>query len=873
MTADNTLLVQRQNYRSPDFAIDTVELEIFLRPQDTEVRSRLTLQRLNPSAKDLLLDGEGLELLSLSLDGKDLSSDRHSREAGKLRVKDVPEHFVLESRVRIQPEANTALSGLYYADEVFLTQCEAEGFRRITWFLDRPDVLARFTVTLHAPKVSCPILLSNGNCVATGDADNGWHWARWEDPFPKPCYLFAAVGGSFHVARDRYRTGSGREIGLELYVAERDRDACEQALQSLQKAMAWDEKVYGREYDLDRYLIVATDSFNMGAMENKGLNIFNSKYVLASPETATDADYQGIESVIAHEYFHNWTGNRVTLRDWFQLSLKEGLTVFRDQEFSADMNSRGVQRIGDVRRLRAAQFAEDASALAHPVRPESYKEINNFYTATVYEKGAEVIRMMHTLLGVEGFRAGTDLYFQRHDGQAVRIEELLDALATGSGRDLSGFLRWYSQAGTPRLKADGHFAAQSGRYHLRLQQHTPVTPGQEEKLPVPIPVRLAFFHEDGTPARLPDGQEETVLLLEEASGEWTFGPFAKPVLPSLLRGFSAPVLLERGDAEAADCFLAQHDDDPFNRWDSLQRLAQKTLLASIANPGRSVLGPELQAAFAAALSRPLDDPAFSAELLSLPTEESIGQQMDPIDVDGIHTQREALRRALGDTFAEDWRRLYHDLAAPYRRDGRAMGSRRLRNLALYYAMSSAQAEETQGWAERQYRSADNMTDRLAALQLLAFSPDYDAMPLLNDFYQRWQSHPLIIDRWFSLQLGRAVPETLQRAQELLQHPAFSWRVPNRVRAVLSAFAANLPVFHARDGSGYHFYGEQIRHLDDLNPQTAARLATVFSRWSRYDEAHQRQMRTVMEELLGKDRLSRDLGEILERSLGGSEKRS
>ncbi|WP_308388725.1 aminopeptidase N [Acidithiobacillus sp. AMEEHan] len=873
MSTDSTVLVQRQDYRSPDFAIDSVDLELFLRPQDTEVRSRLAIRRRNSGAKDLLLDGEGLELLSLSLDGEVLASDRYSFESGKLRISDVPEHFIVDSRVRIQPEANTALSGLYYADAVFLTQCEAEGFRRITWYPDRPDVLARFTVTLHAPKATCPILLSNGNCVATSEADNGWHWARWEDPFPKPCYLFAAVGGAFHVAKDQYVTGSGKKISLELHVAERDRDACEQALQSLKKAMAWDEEVYGREYDLDRYLIVATDSFNMGAMENKGLNIFNSKYVLASPETATDADYQGIESVIAHEYFHNWTGNRVTLRDWFQLSLKEGLTVFRDQEFSADMNSRGVQRIADVRRLRAAQFAEDASALAHPVRPESYKEINNFYTATVYEKGAEVIRMMHTLLGVEGFRAGTDLYFQRHDGQAVRIEELLDALATGSGRDLSGFLRWYSQAGTPRLKAEGHFDAENGRYHLRLQQHTPATPGQEQKLPVPIPVRLAFFYEDGRAARLPSGDEELVILLQDATQDWDFGPFPRAVIPSLLRGFSAPVLLERADAEAADAFLAQHDSDPFNRWDSLQRLAQKALLASIANPERSVLSTELQAAFAAALSQPLDDPAFSAELLSLPTEESIGQLMDPIDVDGIHVQREALRHALGDIFAEDWRHLYHDLAAPYRRDGRAMGTRRLRNLALYYAMGSAQAEEAQSWAERQYRSADNMTDRLAALQVLAFAPHYDADPLLSDFYQRWQSHPLIIDRWFSLQLGRAAPETLRRAQELLQHPAFSWRVPNRVRAVLAAFAANLPVFHASDGSGYRFYAQQIRHLDDLNPQTAARLATVFSRWSRYDEERQRQMRTVMEELLGKDGLSRDLGEILERSLGVSEERS
>ncbi|MEY2340791.1 aminopeptidase N [Acidithiobacillus sp. IBUN Pt1247-S3] len=867
MTPAPAVVVHRQDYSAPAFAIDEVKLEIFLRPQGTEVHTQLMLRRLDRAARDLLLDGDALELLSLSVDGEVLPAERYSLEPGQLRIREVPESFVLESRVRIHPQANTALSGLYYADEVFLTQCEAEGFRRITWYLDRPDVLARFVVTLNAPKQSCPILLSNGNCVASGEEENGWHWARWEDPFPKPCYLFAAVGGHFHVAKDRFVTLSGREIGLELYVAERDRDACEQALQSLQKAMAWDEKVYGREYDLDRYLIVATDSFNMGAMENKGLNIFNSKYVLASPETATDIDYQGIESVIAHEYFHNWTGNRVTLRDWFQLSLKEGLTVFRDQEFSADMNSRGVQRIAEVRRLRAAQFAEDASALAHPVRPDSYKEINNFYTATVYEKGAEVIRMMHTLLGVDEFRAGTDLYFQRHDGQAVRIEELLDALATGSGRDLSGFLRWYSQAGTPRLKAEGHFDAQSGRYLLRLQQQTPATPGQEQKLPVPIPVRLAFFYEDGSVAALPAGEEETILLLENTANDWVFGPFARPVVPSVLRGFSAPVLLERTDAQAADTFLAQHDNDSFNRWDSLQRLAHKALLAHIEKPTQGLDTGSLSAAYAAALAQARQDPAFTAELLSLPTEDSIGQQMECIDVDGIHTAREALRCALANEFSEDWQRLYEELAAPYRRDGEAMGARRLRNLALHYALAGGRAEAAQTWAERQYRDADNMTDRLAALQLLAFDPHYDAQPLLADFYKRWQQHPLIIDRWFSLQLGRVAPETMQRAKDLLQHPAFSWRVPNRVRAVLGAFAVNLSIFHARDGSGYRFYAQQLRHLDDLNPQTAARLATVFSRWSRYDAQRQQQMRAAMEDLRSKDKLSRDLGEILERSLG------
>lgn len=862
MSVSEACVVRREDYQAPGFTIDTVALEIFLRPQGTEVQAKLSLRRLDPASRDLFLNGESLELLSLAVDGKPLAAEHYVLETGGLRLRNLPDHCVVVSRVRIEPEANTALSGLYYADGVFLTQCEAEGFRRITWFLDRPDVLSRFTVTLHAPQQTCPQLLSNGNCVATGEEDEGWHWARWEDPFPKPCYLFAAVGGSFHIAKDTFRTQSGREVGLEVYVAERDRDACEQALRSLQKAMAWDEQVYGREYDLDRYLIVATDSFNMGAMENKGLNIFNSKYVLASPETATDADYQGIESVIAHEYFHNWTGNRVTLRDWFQLSLKEGLTVFRDQEFSADCNSRGVQRIGDVRRLRSAQFAEDASQLAHPVRPDSYKEINNFYTATVYEKGAEVIRMMHTLLGPTAFRKGTDLYFARHDGQAVCIEDLVRALSDGSGQDLSPFLRWYAQAGTPRLSAHGEYDASSGQYHLRLRQHTPLTPGQEQKQAVPIPVRLAFFTQDG---KALEADRDRVIVLDNSEQTWTFGPFPEPVMPSLLRGFSAPVILERSDAEAADIFLAQHDDDPFNRWDSFQRLAERAMLQALA--GSPLDSSALEEAVAAALTRYDDDPAYTAELLSLPSEETLGQRMEVIDVDGIHRVREELRRRLATRFASDWQRLYNDLAAPYQRDGRSMGMRRLRQVALTYSLLGPQAEEARARAEQQYRQADNMTERLGALAALA-TENLLSNALLADFYQRWEPYPLIIDKWFSLQMLPAAPSTLERAKSLLRHPAFHWRVPNRVRAVLGAFAVNPTVFHAADGSGYAFYAEQLAQLDELNPQTAARLATVFSRSTRYDQNRQAMMRKAMLALQGREGLSRDLAEILERSLAG-----
>ncbi len=861
MKREEEVVVHQKDYRPSAFTIDEISLDIFLDPEVTEVQSRLTLRRQGPGP--LRLDGVGLELLSLRLDGRLLGAEDYVQDQQSVLVAEVPERCTLESRVRIHPAANTALTGLYYVDGTFLTQCEAEGFRRITYYIDRPDVLARYTVTVHAPEEKFPVLLSNGNLVATGTGpQTNWHWARWQDPFPKPSYLFALVAGSFHCARAHFCTQSGREIGLELYVAPQYRHACDQALQSLQHAMAWDEAVYGREYDLERYLIVATDSFNMGAMENKGLNIFNSQYVLASPQTATDKDYLGIESVIAHEYFHNWTGNRVTIRDWFQLSLKEGLTVFRDQEFSSDRNSRGVQRVADVRRLRSAQFTEDASQLAHPVRPHSYKEINNFYTATVYEKGAEIIRMLHTLLGGKAFRQGMDLYFDRHDGQAVCIEDLISALSDGSGQDLSPFLLWYDQAGTPRLQMEGRYEAGSRHYVLRLSQQTPPTPGQPRKVPLPIPVRLAFFLEDGTPV---DHAREQILLLQEAAQEWRFGPFPGPVIPSVLRGFSAPVILERTDSQVADVFLARHDDDPFNRWDSFQRLAQHAILAAVKSDDGRLETTSLEDAVASALTECHQDPAFAAELLRLPAEETLGQAMDVIDVDGIHRVREQLRRRLATVFASQWSSLYRELSCPYHFDPKAVGQRSLRHLALSYALLGPEGTQAQGWAEEQYAKADNMTERLGALTALAME---GLLPkhLLQDFYQRWQDHPLIIDKWFSLQMLPATPQTLEQAKLLLEHPAFQWQVPNRVRALLGSFAANPTVFHAADGSGYAFYAEQLARLDPVNPQTAARLSTVFSRISRFDPHRQAKMRSAMLRLQQLPKLSRDVSEILERCL-------
>ena len=862
--------IRREDYRPPEYDIVATSLDFHLDADRTEVSAELQMRcRSLEPPESLTLHGENLELLELRLDGQVLAADRYDLVADGLRLRRPPQTFTLSSRVRICPSANTQLSGLYAADGVLLTQCEAEGFRRITYYLDRPDCLAPFTVTLHAARDQYPILLANGNLEAVGTDDAGGHWARWRDPFPKPCYLFALVAGKFVVERDHFTTMSGRSVALEVYVAERYRDSCGRALDSLKRAMAWDEQVYGREYDLERYMIVATDSFNMGAMENKGLNIFNTKYVLASPETATDDDYLHVESVIAHEYFHNWSGNRVTLRDWFQLSLKEGLTVFRDQEFSADQNSRGVQRIADVRRLRAAQFPEDAGPLAHPVRPEVYAEINNFYTATVYEKGAEIVRMIHTTLGPARFRAGMDEYFARFDGQAVTIEDFLTALEVGSGCDLQAFRRWYAQAGTPRVVARWHPDPESGSLRLELSQRTPATPGQPTKTAVPIPVRVALFDHAGK--RLPlqlDGAhlgEETVLMLSQTRQEWTFTGISGPCVPSLFRGFSAPIILERSDAASAEPFLARHDDDPFSRWENFQALAIRELLGYIREPKQVLPGADLREAVAAVTAQWPEDPAFCAELLTLPSEDYLGEQMEILQVDAIHAAREALRKALGELFGETWMAWYQGLAAPYRLDGLAVGQRRLRQLALSYLLANDRLRwEAIALARLQYAEADNMSERLAAYALLVQDVDHDSEDLIMDFYWTWRHHPLVLDRWFSIQLGRAEPATLHRAANLLVHPDFDWRVPNRVRSVLGAFAANPTVFHAADGSGYRFFGEQLRRLDDINPQTAARLATVLSRWPRLDERRRGHMQEVIAELARKPALSRDLAEVLGR---------
>ncbi len=876
--------IHLHDYRPPAWRIERVELYFRLHEGHTEVTSTLQLVRNpehHPPARDLRLDGEGLALLSLALDGSPLPADRYRQDESGLTIFDFPDRATLRSTVRIHPEQNTALEGLYRSSGNYCTQCEAEGFRRITFFLDRPDVLAVFTTTIEADRARYPVLLSNGNPVASGTAEGGRHWVRWHDPYPKPCYLFALVAGDLAVTEDRFVTRSGREVALRIYTEPHNADRTAHAMRSLRRAMAWDEQRYGLEYDLDIYMIVAVDDFNMGAMENKGLNIFNSKFVLARPDTATDTDYVNIEAVIAHEYFHNWTGNRVTCRDWFQLSLKEGLTVFRDQSFTADMTSPAVKRIDDVRALRTYQFAEDASPMAHPVRPQSYIEINNFYTVTVYEKGAEVVRLYETLLGRDGFRRGMDLYFQRHDGQAVTVEDFRDAMADANGRDLSLMQRWYDQAGTPELHVRDTWDAARGHYTLHFRQSCPPTPGQPEKLPFLIPVRLGLL--DGQGRALPlqlagepaPAGEERVLELTEAEQSFTFVGLAERPLPSLLRGFSAPVRLHFDYRDEELAFLMAHDRDDFNRWDAGQQLAERLLLArirAVREGGALPAAAVLQAAWQRLLADRAADPALVAEACTLPGESYLAELAEPIDPGAIHTAREGLRRELAAALREEWLAAYqrHAGDGTYRIEAADMGRRRLRNLALAALMTLSEADiEALAW--QQFTTAGNMTDTIGALQPLVHSGSRYRAEALARFYERWQDDALVLDKWFSLQATAPLPDTLATVERLLDHPRFSRTNPNKVRALIGAFAQGNPVcFHAADGSGYRFVADQILALDPLNPQVAARLARVFTRWRHYEPGRAVSMRAELERIAGRSGLSRDVYEVVSRSLAAEE---
>ena len=871
MRTDTPVTIRRSDYSAPAWAVPETHLHVDLQPMTTRVSSRLVLARQAPGP--LVLDGVDLTLVSIALDGRALDAQAYRIDGDTLRIESLPDRCELTIVTEISPDANTALEGLYRSSGNYCTQCEAQGFRKITWFPDRPDVLSVFSVTIDADKSSCPVLLSNGNLVGMDDLGAGRHRARWHDPFPKPSYLFALVAGDLAVLEDCFVTRSGREVALYIYVQSHNLDKCDYAMGALKRSMRWDEEVYGLEYDLERFMIVAVDDFNMGAMENKGLNIFNSRYVLASQETATDADFLGVESVIAHEYFHNWTGNRVTCRDWFQLSLKEGLTVFRDQEFSSDMHSREVKRIDDVRLLRAHQFAEDAGPMSHPVRPDSYIEINNFYTLTVYEKGAEVIRMLHTLLGAEAYRAGIDLYFERHDGQAVTCDDFVDAMADASGVSLAQFKHWYSTAGTPVVTVAEDYDAASGRYTLTLSQHTPDTPGQTDKPALHIPIRLGLLDAGGSAIELPFGRAESpgsvIVDLTEASQQFVVQGLDSAPVASVLRGFSAPVRLQHARDADELAFLMANDSDAFNRWEAGQRLASGVILAQLDDASTPI-----DARFPDAWGRLLEDdsldPAYLAEALSLPSLDELSDGLERIDMAGLDRARESVRRALAERFKDLLMQRQAALWQAGQRDsdwlgGEAMGRRRLAN-QLLTALSALPPAVWCDTALAQYEQAGNMSDRIAALRLLCDHPELAAAPLAA-FHERWQDQRLVIDKWFSLQATARHDGVVARARALTHHPDFDIANPNRVRALIGAFANGNPVhFHSPDGGGYALLRDYVLLLDQRNPQLAARLVSPLGRWRRFDAHQGRLMRETLESIAASESLSPDVYEWVSKSL-------
>jgi aminopeptidase N len=847
--------VHRGDYRPPDWLVPEITLEFELGAERTIVRSTLRVERNGAHDEPLRLDGEGLKLVHLKVDGE---AAEHRYESDVLTIALAGDAATIETVVEISPAANSQLMGLYESGGILCTQCEAEGFRRITFFPDRPDVLSRYKVRMSADKALYPVLLANGDPVGNGELEGGRHWAEWHDPFPKPCYLFALVAGDLVPNRDSFVTRSGRTVDLGIWVREEDLPRTSHAMAALKASMAWDEKVYGREYDLAVFNIVAVADFNFGAMENKGLNIFNSRYVLADPDTATDADYDAVAGVVAHEYFHNWSGNRVTCRDWFQLSLKEGFTVFRDQQFSADQGSAAVKRIEDVRVLRAAQFPEDSGPLAHPIRPESYIEISNFYTATIYNKGAEIIRMLHTMLGEERFRAGTDLYFERHDGEAATCEDFVAALEEASGTDLAHFRLWYAQAGTPRvtatLKHDG------GRAHLLLEQDVPATPGQPSKQPMPIPLKIALFGE-----RSGDKIEDRIVLLDDKAKEVVLdGISERPVL-SINRDFSAPVIIESDRSLGDLAFLSARDDNPFARYEAMQQLMLDTLVSALAS-GEADHGPVLEAVRETLGNESLDA-AFVAEAVLLPTESFIGDQMLVVDPEAIHGAREALRGDLGAEMESLWRGAYAaNTANSYEYSPAAKGARRLRTVALGY-LAAGGAEDAAALALRQFSGADNMTDRQGALGVLANSDAAEREEALGAFYERYRGNGLVLDKWFTAQALSTRSDTMDAVARLAEHPDFTLSNPNRLRALVGAFAANQRAFHEPSGRGYRFVADMILAVDKLNPQTAARLVPALGRWRRFDEARAGLMKAELHRIVGTHGLSKDVFEQASKSLG------
>ena len=904
-----------KDYRPPQFLIDTVDLHIDLAEEWTTVKAKLNFRR-NPASsensKTLVLNGHKMELMAVILDNVELTQDQYQVDESQLTINDVPEKFVLSTEVRIQPQNNTELEGLYKSSKLFCTQCESEGFRKITYFLDRPDVMSLYSTTISADRQLYPVMLSNGNMLDSGKLTDGRHWVKWEDPFPKPAYLFALVAGDLLHIEDSFRTSSGREVKLQIYVEAENIEFCDHAMRSLKESMRWDEERFGREYDLDLFMIVAVNDFNMGAMENKGLNIFNSKLILASQETATDTDFYNIQGVVGHEYFHNWSGNRVTCRDWFQLSLKEGFTVFRDQEFSSDLNSRAVQRIADADRLRVHQFPEDAGPMSHPIRPDSYMEINNFYTMTVYEKGAEVVRMIYTLLGRENFRKGTDLYFDRHDGQAVTCDNFVAAMEDANGVDLQQFRRWYGQSGTPELHIRGSHDPEAKTYSLTVRQSCPDTAGQKgfgvekskndehekqtapveiqnskqnahhsfQKQPFHIPLALGLLAADGdtlplklTGCTAEKNQDTIILELRKQSETFVFENIPAAPVPSLLRGFSAPVKLLFDYSIADLAFLLANDTDEFNRWETGQQLMIRISLEQIQrfqNHEPFNLPSELENAFRSLLNQTQEgDSALLALALSFPNEPYLGEFMDVIDVDAIHETRTFLRKELAQKLQPEFEKTYLEFQeeGAFKIDQHSMGRRSLKNVCLSY-LSELGSLDIRKLTQTQFRKNENMTDVAGALGVLTHLDCPERETAFSEFENRWRKNTVVMDKWFALQAISCLPKTLDHVRKLTSHSAYEENNPNKIRALISTFSRfNQLRFHAGDGSGYEFIAEQVLRLDPLNPQIAARLVSVFNNWEKFTETHKTKMNYQLQKIVKTPKLSGDVFEIVSKALG------
>ncbi|MCF6319190.1 MAG: aminopeptidase N [Proteobacteria bacterium] len=872
MKANTNPTIYRKDYQQPNYWVDSMSLALMIEPKFTLVKSRIRFRK-NASCNNILeLNGVDLDLLSIVLDGRKLKTSEYLIDDEILSIENAPDKFELQVENKIYPSANKALEGLYQSGSFFLTQCEAEGFRKITYYPDRPDVMAPFEVTLVANKEKYPVLLSNGNLIHSGTLSNGKHYAKWSDPHPKPSYLFAVVAGDLSYIEESYMTSEGNNVALRIYVEEENINACQYAMDSLIRSMKWDEQRFGLAYDLSQYNIVATNDFNMGAMENKGLNIFNSQYVLARPETATDNDFIGVEAVIGHEYFHNWTGNRVTCQDWFQLSLKEGLTVFRDQEFTADMQSRAVKRIEDVRTLKALQFTDDAGPMSHPIRPDSFIEINNFYTLTVYEKGAEVVRIYHTLFGEEGFRKGMDLYFQRHDGQAVTCDDFRKAMAVANEFDLSQFELWYSQNGTPRVTIKEKYNAKKQEYTLKIQQKHPENVDEKDYKPMLIPMRLALFSDEGKQLSLDEnGSIEQVFQLTKKKHKFVFKDIPHKPIASVFRGFSAPVNVKFKQSNEDLIQLIKFDSDSYNRWNAAQIMSSQVIFdaydAMLKNKDASC--PKY---FVQALSQVLTDfetdPSLLAETLTLPDLKTLMASMQDIQVDVLHQAREFVKKSLAGALEVEFLSVYNQnfVEGKYKVESEDVAKRSLKNTCLSYLMSSSNPD-IKRLCKQQYETADNMTDSISALSFYVHSQAEGFNDLLMDFYEKWHDNALVMDKWFTIQATSPAFGTLDNVIELMRHNSFSIENPNKVRSLIGAFSSsNILHFHQNSGKGYEFLADQVIALNKINPQIASRMVSTFNTWDKFDQPRRELMSQQLQRIKNTEDLSPDVFEIVDKAL-------